>query len=80
VKTTKIEDVTKLGRKQHSVEIVCSKHKAAAVQYKNQLTKKQVQLKESEDGLVKAKRDSSTKLSAAEDEVSQRPHKKVKKN
>ena len=38
--------------------------------YKNRLNEKEAQLKQTEHGLVKAKHETSTKLSAAEDEVS----------
>jgi hypothetical protein len=47
----------------------CSKHKAALTKYKNKLNEKEAQLKQTENGLVKMKKDSSTKLSAADDEV-----------
>jgi len=43
--------------------------------YKNRLNEKEAQLKETEHGLVKAKKETSTKLSAAEDEVCQLHHK-----
>ena len=39
--------------------------------YKNCLHEKEAQLKETEHGLVRAKEETSTKLSAVEDEVSQ---------
>ena len=52
----------------------CSKHKAAVTKYKNQLNEKEALLKETKHGLVKAKEETSTKLSAAEDEVSIQPH------
>jgi len=38
--------------------------------YKNRLNEKEAQLKETENGLVRAKEETSTKLSAVEDEVS----------
>jgi len=42
--------------------------------YKSRLDEKEAQLKETEHGLVKAKQETSTKLSAVEDEVSQPRH------
>jgi len=42
--------------------------------YKNRLNEKEAQLKSTEHGLVKQKLETSTKLSAVEDEVSQLRH------
>jgi len=47
-----------------------SKHKAAVTKYKNRLNEKEAQLKETEHGLVRAKEETTTTLSAVEDEVS----------
>jgi chromosome segregation ATPase len=45
-----------------------SKHKAALTKYKNKLNEKEAQLKKTEEGLHKVKHESSTKLTAIEDE------------
>ena len=52
-----------------STVFLCSKHKSALNKYKNKLNEKEAQLKQTEHGLQKVKKESTTKLLAAEDDV-----------
>ena len=50
-----------------------SKHKAAVTKYKSRLNDTEARLKQTKSGLVEAKQETSSKLSAIEDEVSWQP-------